>query len=186
MRVFRILENLLPSFYTFKVTLLGNPGEMMGEIHRLGSKEKSETSTKASSEQTNGSLNSSMNSNLIEMTSPKLQTDLSDDEEKLETEAQDPKYYEAAVLFHSLPELTGICDRLLTLFEQTEAGGLHLLYIFIDNELLMDYKLFQCFILNAFIWGSTPISDYFEDKEKADYLSCVNQGLVDSLHLGQL
>lgn len=178
LRLFKVLENILPSFYSFKVNLLGNPAETLSEIHKVSSK-ISVSTTANSSEQTTGSLNSSVNSNLIEITSPKTSENLSDDEEKFEIESIDPKYYEAAVMFHTVPDLSGICDRLLNLFEKTEAGGLHLLYIFIDDEIMMDFKLFQCFILNAFIWGSTPIAEYFDGKEHSKYQDCLKEAVVN-------
>lgn len=178
LKLFKVLENLLPSFYTFKINLLGNPAEMMHEIHKASSKVLSSTTTGTSPDQTSNSMNSSVNTNLIELSTPKPSENLSDDEEKLENEIQDPKYYEAAVMFHTVPDLCGICDKLLTLFENVEAGGLHLLNVFTDNEILMDFKLLQCFILNAFVWGSTPIEEYFDGKEHSSYLDCLEHAVV--------
>lgn len=176
-KLFKTLENILMAFYNFKVNMQGNPFEMLGEIHKATEKmSKSTTGTPESP----GSLNSSVNSNLIEMSTRKTSENLSDDEEKLEAEIVDPKYYEAAVMFHTVPDLQNVCDRVLVLFDQVEAGGLHLLNVFIDNEIVMDFKLLQCFVINAFVWGSTPIGEYFDGKEHQDYGDCVSQAFVHS------
>lgn len=178
-KLFKILSGILPSFYSFSVAVSRNPAEVMEEVLRFTSKEKASVSTGVTNtEGINISPNSSINTNLVENNDLKQRAEISEDEIGLDAGSHLIDYYEAAILFHAVPNLNHICNSLLTTLESFESGGLHLLNIFVDSELQMDYKLFQCFILNFFVWGSHPLVDYFEGKEDSDYCTSAARATV--------
>lgn len=175
-KLFKVMSGILPSFYSFSVAVVNNPVQIAEQSRRLSTSEKFTMST--SNSDGSGSLNSSMNTNLVENSELKQSMDSLEDETGLEPGSHLVDYYEAALLFHSIPELSEVSGRLLSELEGFEAGGLHMLNIFVDSELQLDYKLFQSFILNFFIWGSHPIVDYFEGKEHLTYSNNVNRSFV--------
>lgn len=172
-KLFKILSGILPSIYAFNVALSKNPTEVMNESQMLFNEQKASIST-SNTDIMDGSLNSSMNANLVENSELKN----AEDSEGFEAGRHKVDYYEAALLFHSLPELKEVCINLLADLEEFESGGIHLLSIFIDTSIQMDYTLFQSFILNFFLWGSHPICEYFQGKEEINYTNNVSRSVV--------
>lgn len=168
-KLYDTLSKILPSFYAFIAAVKNSPEAFLAKaqfrnpininIPMAGIKTADSRST---------SLNSSMSTNLMGNSERKEPADTLEDEADLSNNTH-IDYYDAAALFHTIPELKDIAKNLISSLQVFESGGLCLLNIFIDSGIQMNYKLLQAFILNFFIWGSHRISPYFEGKAQISY-----------------
>lgn len=181
-KLFQLLENLVANLYVYSSNRVNKTPQEILELHSKSmNRSRASVATNSNSDESNLGLNSTISTSLVESSDLKLKGE-NYDESGLELQHRKIDYWDAIQVLCTLPEIPETLDHFLATINKLESGGLSLMRILVDKQLFMDYKLFQCFILNFFIWGSHPMTPYYPGKENIDYQNSIASSLVNCHH----